>query len=348
VGHPIVDISYAYNDAAGKVAVTIKQNQTTHLFQFPIAVDVYSDGSKNRQTVWVKDSSNTFVFPYTGHPNLVNVDADKMMLWVKHDVKSADNYMFQYRKAGNYIDRREALDSLAAMYDSSAAQKEFWYDAMSDPFETLRQKALLFWKKHITDMDNGTEDKVFATAQTFYDNPTRAIAIDVLSKKGAAKYEPVFLKSVNDSSYRVAGAALEALANIDLPKAIALQPQLKKDAGGRLATSLLIVDYLQKTDADADSVMAQYKRMGFMEKAMNQKAIFYYLTKLQNVDKFKKLIGPIIESYTMPGRDFGTPRATILENINWLLDKKQAALATDPNNNNLQEQMKYIQEKMKG
>lgn len=348
IGHPIVDISYAYNDAAGNVAVTIKQNQTTHLFQFPIAVDVYSEGSKTRTTVWVKDSSNTFVFPYTTHPNLVNVDADKVMLWVKHDPKSADNYMFQYRKAGNYMDRREALDSLANMYDNSATQKQFWSDALNDTFETMRQKALLFWKKHTNDMDNATEEKIFATAQTFYNNPTRAIAIDVLSKKNGAKYEPFFLKSVTDSSYSVAGAALEGLVNVDLAKAIALQPQLKKDEGGRLAQSLRIVDYLQKTDADADSVTAEYKRMSMVDKAINQKAVFYYLSKLQDVDKFKKLVGPIIESYTTPGRDFGNQKATTLENINWLLDKKQVALTADLNNNNLQEEIKYIQEKLKG
>ena len=38
-------------------------------------------------------------FNYTQKPDLINVDADKVMLWVKTDNKTAENYVHQIKYA---------------------------------------------------------------------------------------------------------------------------------------------------------------------------------------------------------------------------------------------------------
>ena len=43
----------------------------------------------------------------------------------------------------------------------------------------------------------------------------KAEAIDSLSKYKKSEYRPLFLEAINDSSYTVAGKALEALAAVD-------------------------------------------------------------------------------------------------------------------------------------
>ena len=92
-GHPSVTIDYEYNDAAGKVNVIIKQTQKTgKLFKLPLAIDIYNGTNKVRHSVWAKNAVDTFTFNYTKRPELVNVDGDKVTLWLKRDNKTLENY----------------------------------------------------------------------------------------------------------------------------------------------------------------------------------------------------------------------------------------------------------------
>ena len=61
------------------------------------------------------------------------------------------------------------------------------------------------------------------------------------------------------------------------------------------------------------------------------------------------MIAPVIELAAQVSRfdATGGVRTGIMENINWLLAKKVAALAAMPDDKNLQEQVQYIKDKMK-
>ena len=90
-GHPKVEINYNYNQASSKVSVYIKQTQAGEkAFQLPLSIDVYSDKNKKRYQVWMKNKSDSFTFSSNTKPNLVNVDADKILLWEKIDNKTSD------------------------------------------------------------------------------------------------------------------------------------------------------------------------------------------------------------------------------------------------------------------
>lgn len=57
-GHPVVDISYAYNDQAKTVAVTIQQLQgEDNLFVLPLDIDVYNRAQKVRYSIWLNQAS---------------------------------------------------------------------------------------------------------------------------------------------------------------------------------------------------------------------------------------------------------------------------------------------------
>ena len=48
-GHPIFDIRYTYDDAAGRATVIVKQTQQTgKIFRIPLAIDVYEGDVKTR------------------------------------------------------------------------------------------------------------------------------------------------------------------------------------------------------------------------------------------------------------------------------------------------------------
>ena len=60
----------------------IEQTQKTDkVFRLPIAIDVYSGNAKKRYTCWVENKIDTFSFMYSQRPDLINVDAEKVMLW---------------------------------------------------------------------------------------------------------------------------------------------------------------------------------------------------------------------------------------------------------------------------
>ncbi len=347
-GHPEVQINYEWIDSVRQEKVVIKQRQQGQIFQFPLAIDVYNGSQKVRQNVWVKDTVSSFYLPAASEPSQVSVDADKIMLWRKQDSKPATWYVQQYNNGSLYMDRKEALDSITAHFDSSDAERAVMVRGLSDRYHTIRQIALRFWRSHTAMMTNADEEIVYATAQNFYHNPTRALAIDVLGKRGGKKYETLLKKSTTDSSYSVAGAALEALINSDVATANVLQPALNKDADGRLKTSLLVLTYINKSPSEADSVAAAYKRMGLLERLTTVKPIMYYLLNITDVNSFKQISGPIVEAALRPNPfdATGAIRNLMMENINWMLDKKKEALAADANNTALQEQIQYVKDKL--
>jgi aminopeptidase N len=83
------------------------------VFKLPLAVDVYNGANKIRYNVWMNNKTDTFSFSYTTHPDLINVDGDKILLCQKTDNKTKENFIAQFKYAPLYVDRREALEYFA-------------------------------------------------------------------------------------------------------------------------------------------------------------------------------------------------------------------------------------------
>ncbi len=353
-GHPVATISYNWSDSAKKEKVTIVQHQAGQLFTFPLNMEVYASSQIMKEIVWVSntDSVSTFYLNTGGsQPSFVNVDVEKNMLWRKDDQKPKDWWVAQYDHANGYVDKVEVLNWLANNYDSSDAQKAIYAKALSDNYHGIRSSAIAFYNRNLNLVTPAEEAVLYNMAQKYYNQPTRAIAIILLNKKYGNKYAALYKSAVYDSSYTVAGAALEAIASNDMAAAKTLQPQLGKDAKGRLLSSLNIITYSEKTAADADSIVATFKRTNFFEKTNLLKPIVYYLANINDVAAFKKVAGTAMEiSNTRMGPMMGGAnnplRGLVNENFNWLLQKKEAALAANPDNKDLQEQIKYVKDKM--
>ena len=131
-GNRILNINYDYNN--GKERVIVDQTQTTgKLFKFPLAIDIYSQGSnKTRYHVLAQNASDTFYFASAAKPSLINVDADKVLLTKKTDNKSADEFIQQYKYAPIYLDRKEALAYFSKNKMSDLA------DGLNDKYHGLR------------------------------------------------------------------------------------------------------------------------------------------------------------------------------------------------------------------
>jgi len=307
-GHPIVKIDYSYDDAAGKAMVIIEQTQKTDkIFKLPLAIDVYNGATKKRYNVWAENKIDTFTFSYTQHPDLINVDADKITLWQKTDNKTAENFIHQVKYAPLYLDRKEALD-----YFGKKAMPEL-AEGLKDKYAPLRRSTINKLGTSKFKDDAKVIEAIEKIANTETDRKTKAAAISFLAKKGDVKYKSIFEKNISDSSYSVAGAALEGLQNLEPAKSYELAKKYSSDAKGDLGDVVNDIILSEGTEADFDLVSGRYEKMPLSQEKVSASATFAaYLEKVQNVANVKKGIDLIVKfRYQVPEQFRGFVDPTI-------------------------------------
>lgn len=290
-GNPVVNINYNYDDANGKAMVIIEQVQKTgNIFKLPIAIDVYTGTAKKRYNVWAENKTDTFYFNYTQRPSLINVDADKIMLWAKNDNKTAENYIFQINNAPLYLDRKEALD-----YFNKKKMPELAI-GLTDKYGPLRTSTIHRLESSKFAEDPKIIEAIEKIANTDKDRKTKAAAISYLAKTSNIKYKSLYEKNINDSSYSVAGASLDGLIGIEPVNAYALAKKYSADAKGDLgvAVSDAIIKY--GTEADFDFIANRFEDMPLSQEKLQATATFAgFLEKMQNIGNVKKGIDMIIK-----------------------------------------------------
>ena len=227
-GHPKLNIDYVYDDAAKTVKVIINQTQDgTKVFRVPLAIDIYNGAQKYRHKIWIENKTDTFSFAYTAKPDLVNVDGDKILLCEKTDNKTLDNFIHQYKHAGLYLDRREAIDYCAGLQSDPKAL-ELLKTAMKDRFYGLRNYTLDQLDFKNDTVKQAAEPILADLAKNDPKTIVRAKAIELLAQYKNPVYKNLFQKATSDSSYSVAGNALEALAEIDMIAATEIAQKFSK------------------------------------------------------------------------------------------------------------------------
>lgn len=345
-GHPKLDISYGY-DAENRMAkVFIRQTQEgDKVFTLPIDIDVYVGNKKNRYPVWMRNKADTFAFQVSSKPDLINVDGDKILLAQKQDHKTLPEYIHQYRYAGTYVDRREAIEYAAAHQQEEGAL-QLLQTALDDSYKGIRSLALRSLAN--TDLVSGTVlTKVEEIARKDAYRPNRALAIGLLGDLQNKQYLSFFEQCTKDSSYSVAAAALSALADLDETKAIALIPAMQEDARGDLKATLEQLNVLTKTDADFDTIFNKFNSSSRFEKLTQSFVLITYLSKVQNPEHFKTALNAVTD-YSKRLRNIAPQyTAAINKELQKLKKKKEATQETVADKTAIAEELKVLEEKLK-
>jgi aminopeptidase N len=205
-GHPIVQIVEQYDAKNNQVHVYVQQTQGTEsgrAFMFPLSIDVYTNGKVTRHEVWVKNLMEKFNFKVEKAPDLVNVDAKKVMLWEKKEFKTVEALQFQYANAPLFLDKLEALEGLE-LQQTKANAREVFLAALEDEFWAIREFAA---KK----IDLKLHEK-------------EGLAIQILQQM-----------ALSDSSSAVRRAALEKLAAYQIDLAITIcETLIEKDSSRKV------------------------------------------------------------------------------------------------------------------
>ncbi|MCA8829587.1 M1 family metallopeptidase [Hymenobacter pini] len=247
-GHPVVTIDYGYDASAKQQTVTIKQTQPGTVFQLPIAVDVYVNGKPERHQVWMRQRAETFRFAAASKPSLVNVDAEKVLLWQKTDNKPFADFAYQFKNAPRYVDRREAIAAAAALPPTDAAARQVLLAGLTDKATGIRMSSIAALK-----LDDKAVQKAAAPAlrkQLAQEKNTnvQAALLGALAKVKDKKDEKLFLKSLESQSYAVEGAALQGLAEVQPKAALTRAKSLEATKNGTVAAAVASV-YAEQGDA---------------------------------------------------------------------------------------------------
>lgn len=339
-GHPSLVISNSYDAAAQKAMVVIKQTQSNGLFQLPVTIDVYNGANKKRHLVWAKNAADTFYFTSATKPDLINVDAEKVLLAEKKETKTIEEYAHQFKYGGHYLDRREAID-MAGKKITEPAAYAIVAAGLKDPYFRIRMKALGSFGN--AKLDEATLGLIEKMAKEDASKLVRADAIAILGMKKNPAYANQFEQYVNDSSYSVAGAALLALNDVDAKKAYALANQLiKSPAKGRLSTAISSVIIANGDESAYDYIMDNFNKMPLSQAKFSAlSSIVEFLAKVTDPAKFKAGVDAVIafrNEIPAPARPQTDP---VINNVflKGLASKKEAAGA--------QALADYVKEKIK-
>ena len=296
-GHPKLTIDYVYDDAGGKVQVIVNQTQETgKVFRLPIAIDIYNGPTKARHKVWIEDKTDTFTFAYKTHPDLVNVDGDKVLLCEKKDNKTLDNFIFQYKYAGNYVDRREAIEYCAKHQDDSRAV-DLLKAAAKDRYYRLRNLTLSRINMKRDNIKTAFEPVLLETAEHDPNRVVKGRAIELLGSLKNPAYKALFAKATADSSYTVSGDALSALAEIDNVQALEIAKRLVKEpAKGDLTVAIAGVLIKAGDESDFDAISDNFEKMQVGQAKFNFSMSYAaMLSKVSNMDKLKRGVELLIQ-----------------------------------------------------
>jgi len=289
-GQPKLKIDYVYDDVAGKAQVIIEQTQKTgKTFRLPFAIDLYNGANKTTTKVLVKNNIDTFTLSYSKHPDLINVDADKILLCEKTDNKTAANFIHQYKYAPNYLDRKEALDYFDK---NNMAELNL---GLKDKFAGLRKLTITRLQKAKAEPDAAVIKDIENIANSDKDKKTQAAALIFLVATSNAKYAQLYTKFVNDSSYNVAGAALQGLINLDPTNAYKLAKKYSTDAKEGLGDVVSKILVAEGTEDDYDFISKLYNEAPpGQDKVGNTAGYIDYLSKVSDLAKIKKGIDNVM------------------------------------------------------
>jgi aminopeptidase N len=338
-GHPNLDINYSYDDAAKKVRVIVNQNQDK-LFKLPVAIDVYNGNNKMRYNVWAKNKVDTFYFNASQKPDLVNFDADKILLCTKKENKTLDEYIFQYKNAGTFVDRLEAVD-FASKKQTEPKAVDFLMMALKDKYHGIRAAALSRLDLKKDNVKQAAETVLVDIAKKETDRPIRASAIAKLGQFKNPAYASLFKMAINDSSYTVSGNALSALADVDSIGALQEAKRLANiPSKGRLSSSITTVLIASGDESSANVILASFEKLPLSQaKFQLLQSMGEFLAKAKSMDVVKKGVDDIAAFRDEVPEAFRNQTDPF---INGLLK----GLVTKKNEAGLKEQADYIKSKL--
>ena len=162
-GHPVLDITHNFNEKNKTIELAVRQTQPSNeapTFRIVTKVDIYVNGKKETKVIDINDRNMSFYFPSSTAPQLINFDADKVLICEKtEDLSEAEN-IFKFYNAPLYKDKLEALIALRFKQKNNSAVQSLYLKALQDKNEFIRTETINY-----LETDKGSEKQVLLALQ---------------------------------------------------------------------------------------------------------------------------------------------------------------------------------------
>ncbi len=229
-GHPVLQVSHDY--VGGKIKLKIKQTQDTTystIYRLPLKVAIIADNQRITHDILLDKAEQTFEFSAKFAPKMVLLDPENILVGKIEHQKSKEELIEQFYNADHIATKLDVLEMLTfipeddtTFYNPPAdkAIRKLLIDATKDKFWRVRQFAV----QKFFDYDGDDFLEVEHALQYCIQNDERSYvrADAILAVKGFqnSQNDKLFRQALNDSSYTVQAAAIEAILASRPPDAV--------------------------------------------------------------------------------------------------------------------------------
>ncbi len=343
--HPKLDVKYSLEPVKKEVVVNINQIGNQY-FEFPLAIDIYEGTKSKRHQVWVEAKGrNSFSFQYHQKPNLVNVDADGILLAEINDTKNAEEYLYQYLYSKDLKSRLLAIQY--AKENQNPTTLKILLAGLKDSYFKMRIQALDaldLTKPEVAKLALAEVEKI---AQSDPKTLVQAKAIGKLAELGNKKYLPIFEKGIQSASYSVQGNSAYGIAKIDSANSKSLLEKIDlENANEDLITLLLptiVNNKMEKHQVAIASTVAFYPFLAFQKPDLGEVSEdgFNWIMDSDNIQAVAKLT-KILRQVKSHINDNIQAKSIIYNMLKSGVERKISALKDNPKSESLNKQIELL------
>jgi aminopeptidase N len=228
-GHPKLTFTYAYDKDT--VIVIADQHHNTNqklIYQLPFKIGLWLGNEVVYKYVTLEKQRDTFKFYSKAIPDLIDADADRILLCTKQENKRLDEYIFQYQKHPKFLAKYEALQKIKDAQKENLSAKNTLLSALNDTFYFFRKYAIENIRFSVDSSPELIEKIKWLALNDKHPN-VRTSAVQKLAKLKDRNLLETFIKCLNDSSYATVAEALKAVNAIDTTMAMNLAKQFENE-----------------------------------------------------------------------------------------------------------------------
>jgi len=346
-GHPKLSYTSTYEPVKKQVTVVINQSQDQP-FEFPLAIDVYDNGKPSRKQVWVDaKAKNTFTFDSSKNPDLININADGVLVADVTETKTPEQSLLQFTGSKEYKSKSIALSNIKEDAGKNPAGIKLLGAALKDPFFRIREQAL-----ELVDLTNPDQMKALgADVEKLASNDPKtlvqAAAISALAKTKNAKYSPIFDKGLNAVSNAVKASSLAGVAELDPTKAAASIANIDLDgASDELISKLLPIIVNNKIEKQMPAIgqtVAFYPFIKFQDPTLGKTAEegYNWIMSSDNLKATEKITKVLVQAKSQIP-DNPQVKMMLVQMLKDGLAKKMEVLKKNPNSATVNQQIDAI------
>lgn len=342
-GYPKLEVNTNYDAVKKQATVSVVQTQDEK-FEFPLTIDVLDGGKVTRKNVWVNAiSKNDFIFDAAKSPELVNANADGVLLCDMQQNKTPEQWYLQYINTKEEYSKYAAIEGVKDSVGKNPFANKLIMAALKDSFFRNRLDALAAIPEDAKEF----LPEVEKIAQNDSKTLVKGEAIGVLAKTKNPKYLPLFEKGMQVVSSSVKGNSLAGIAQISPEKILPYAEKIDlENASEDLITTLLPVIVSNKLVAHMPTIsqiVAFYPFIAFQNPKLAQPAeegFNWIMTSdnLKAVENITKILG---QAKSQVG-DNPQVKMMIVQMLKGGLEKKMKLLRENPESFSLNKQVELI------